>query len=262
MIQSITVTNPDATPVKWWGKIKDLQGRDHFEFDSGLTILWGPNGVGKSSILRALARFGHCEQGGVSKITLDSIHHFRGGKTLEPVANDGMTIVCDGQPMFYFDASATVGIRGNAFDDAFFMEGVMSMMQKRLSSGQQTNANVGGILRKALEDFEVDLSPLEALKKRSEDLYQAASRGFLGSIEKGRKTLLLDEPERSLDIPSQAHAWDLFAHQNKFQIIVSTHCPFALWIEGAMYIDLRPGYLDTCRKKFRELMEKAPPSDP
>lgn len=74
-----------------------------------------------------------------------------------------------------------------------------------------------------------------------------------GSIPQGQRTIILDEPETGLSLPFQAGFWRNVMASKKaagFQIIVATHSPFALNIEGANYIETSPGYLDTCRTLF------------
>lgn len=139
------------------------------------------------------------------------------------------------------------------------------MSTTRRSSGEQIHINIGRIFQKAVEmkDSDVDKHYLELLKERKDALASCASQGMeKTSDERGRRTILLDEPARSLDIPSQRQAWGLFAQQTRFQLIIATHNPFALWIKGAKYIDLKPGYLEECREAVKGLMEEPSPSAP
>ena len=70
----------------------------------------------------------------------------------------------------------------------------------------------------------------------------------------GPLTVLLDEPDLHLDIPSQANLWkQLVDLAKREQVIVTSHSVFAVAVPGAAYIDLVPGYLAECRKSVEGL---------
>jgi len=69
----------------------------------------------------------------------------------------------------------------------------------------------------------------------------AASPG----VEQGPLTILMDEPERSLDLPAQVLFWRFVrAFSDRCQFIVASHSFYALAIPEAHYIELTPGYLN------------------
>lgn len=65
----------------------------------------------------------------------------------------------------------------------------------------------------------------------------------------GPKTFILDEPESGYSLPWQARLWEILSNidPERHQVIVATHCPFALCIPGANYIEITPGYLLECQ---------------
>ena len=80
----------------------------------------------------------------------------------------------------------------------------------------------------------------------------------------GPKTLIFDEPESGFSLPWQANLWgNIFAEidPEQFQVIVVTHCPFALDIPGAHYIEMTPGYLAECLTATRTLMNRLSPKE-
>ncbi|MHC4406953.1 MAG: AAA family ATPase, partial [Planctomycetota bacterium] len=131
MIKTLHITDPNNTPVKWWADVEGLQGIDRFDFTPGINILWGPNGIGKSTIILALARLTHCEQGGRSVVTSTSIRQLeRGWGAREDFRKkeltSGMHIDFDGQPVVYRNPHNNVGLIGGmaGFDDDFYNEGL------------------------------------------------------------------------------------------------------------------------------------------
>lgn len=75
--------------------------------------------------------------------------------------------------------------------------------------------------------------------------YDTAEHFLAGNIPSGPLTVLLDEPERSFDLPSQVAVWRFIrAYSHKIQFIVASHSFYALDLPEAHYIELVPGYLD------------------
>lgn len=252
MIRKLSIVDVNATPISWWPNVNALRNFREITFEpERVNVLWGPNGIGKSTIVLALARLTHCEQGGVPKVTKQSIGHFVDhlGKV-----NSGLRLSADGQPTFHYDPNARVGLIGNgvAFDPDFFSEGVLQTMST-MSSGQQTKRNTARILDHAVTTTGIDSTLL--CKVTDDALRDVLANGLSNTTgETGRPTLLLDEPGRSIDLPNQVAMWQSLMRQTRFQLIVATHSPFALEIEGAKYLDLQPGYLEECRYVFQRFV--------
>ncbi len=71
-----------------------------------------------------------------------------------------------------------------------------------------------------------------------------------------RPTLLLDEPSRSLDIPTEALFWGntpVNCEKKDFQCIAATHSPFALLLKNVHYIETKPGYIEHCVHYLKHL---------
>jgi len=68
-------------------------------------------------------------------------------------------------------------------------------------------------------------------------------------IEKGQRTLLLDEPERALDILAQVNTWGLLrAYADTYQLFVASNSLVAIDIPEANYIEIaNDGYLEKAR---------------
>jgi predicted ATPase len=258
MIYSLKVTDPDRLPTPWWSKTESLCKIDTFEFGAGVNILWGRNAQGKSTILQLLAQWFHCYQGGRSLVTDSSlrasIKQINKGKGY--VSLDGAEIKHDGKPVAYFNPEKVVGVCGSELDDDFIDEGIRSVFLKG-SSGQHT---IEGMIT-AVKSPEGDTIPWTMKKEAVNDLWA----GWIAGVEamlapnapSGPRTILLDEPDRSLDLDNAAEVWrQLPRGRTPRQLIVATHSPFALNIAGAKYIELTPGYLDKCRELLR-IGEKA-----
>jgi ABC-type cobalamin/Fe3+-siderophores transport system ATPase subunit len=64
--------------------------------------------------------------------------------------------------------------------------------------------------------------------------------------EKGPITILLDEPDRSIDLQYQYGLWSAIRkYSNKIQFIIASHNLFAFDIPNANYIEMSKGYVET-----------------
>jgi DNA polymerase III delta prime subunit len=251
MIKELEISNIEGTPVKWLSKTKAFKDNNKWKFTPGLNILWGPNGSGKSTLLLLLARMFHCEQGcDEQKITSYSMSHLldRFAKTS---SYDSVKVEHDGSPVVYLDSGVTKGqIFPGTFDDDFFRESVSSYMSKG-SSGEMTSLKLGNILKCIIGNKfkEADLrGPYGDEKSIIEGF-------FKGTFEKDRPTVLMDEPDRSLDITSQFLLWKfVMRNKHKAQFIIAAHNLLACDFEDANYITFGDSeYLQDCRMVKRNM---------
>jgi len=277
VISELRVVDKDKTCIKWWTKVEAFKRRTVFKFKPGLNILWAPNGHGKTTLLLAIARMLHAEQGRNTTITQQSLtelfgfgmRSFRRGSdkmTHEELAEEefksGLLPVHDGQSVMYFDPGHAVGLSrgGAAFDEDFFMEGVGSLAS-RGSAGETTLQRMNGIFAVFLGKAPWPDIKYTMERRGVNDLWgtriDVVAEFLKGTIPKGQPTILLDEPDRSLDIPYQFGIWRALPRDSKnFQIIVATHSLFALNIPGAHYIDMKKGYLKQCRDVMKASRKK------
>lgn len=257
MIHSFDIIDPTNTPVPWWVKVEALSKPRTFEFKPGLNILWGRNGSGKSTIIKCLTRLFHCGQSGNPVMTQESVRDL-----FEPWSNFGprkddihklgeaVKLAHDNQGVRFFDPSNTVGLIGGgaAFDWDFGTEGIQNTMFKG-SSGQTTMFRFDKLLGSLMKQEPAPKVEYRAKSSEVNDHWGARykiAESFLkgGTAEKGQATVLLDEPERSFDINYQVALWRMLRSISLHtQVIVASHCLFALRIPEANYIEMSPEYL-------------------
>jgi energy-coupling factor transporter ATP-binding protein EcfA2 len=254
MISELRIADPKNTCIKWWDKVKWLEGQKSIEFKPGLNILWGPNGSGKTTIIRAIARMLHAEQGGSTHVTQSSMGEVFDGSSRAGLGyRDGAMPIHDGQVVMHFDPSHAVGMMGGAFDDDFFTMGVMNTVFKG-SAGQTTLQRFDAILTAVIKGTWPEIQwkhPFKPVKGKTQpkDTWDARCWAVASTLEGtlpagGPKTILLDEPDRSLDLSYQWGLWDRLAQEaGNVQIIAASHSLLALKIPGAHYIETMPGYL-------------------
>lgn len=244
MISEIDFSDLPKSKVFAYAKELDFfKTHTKVEFEPGLNILFGPNGCGKSTILRMAALTLAAEQGGVSTITstwLSDIFDFGGECKL-----DGIQVSHDGQPLMYGNPRNAVGLFGGgaAFDDDFFSEGLANI-QSKASTGLTTMNRLNRMLAVALGKAPFPAKVDERVNGSTR--HKAAMALLKASIPVGQQTLIFDEPESGLGIPVQGNLFGVLhkaAKENGFQLIVATHSAFALGLPGCNYIEMSPGYI-------------------
>jgi predicted ATPase len=246
MISKVVFSNLNDTPISYIKNVEAISSLKEINFSPGLNIIFGKNGSGKSTIIALLAKMLHCLQGGVSKITQRSISDVF---SLFEKMYSGVDILHDGQCVYHYNPSVNVGCIGGSFDDDFFEEGLNSMFIKG-SSGQLAIHEIGKIFSQSKKSENKPVFSMQKDKvnsswsKRIEQI-----EDFLKpKIEKSKVTYLLDEPDRSMDIPTQKKFWELMGSMSRYQVIIATHSVFSLNVKDANYVELSPGYLEECRK--------------
>ncbi len=219
-------------------------------FQPGLNVLFGPNGCGKSTILRMAALALAAEQGGVSTVTSDwlrKLYDFDGSERLK-----GITVLHDGQPLLYGNPRNAVGLVGGSagFDDDFMQEGLANIMSKAstgITTMQRLHRMVAVSQKDAPFPAQIDDRVSRGGTGSKDQRLVAALMQLKGRLPPGQKTLIFDEPESGLAIPAQGKLFNMLykaACEHDFQIIVATHSTFSLCLPGTNYIEMAPNYLE------------------
>jgi predicted ATPase len=227
-----------------------FKSRKNLEFKPGLNILFGPNGCGKSTVLKMLGGTMFATQGGFSAITETALRDISKGFGT-PKDSFGLKVLHDGQPVVFADTRNQVGMRGGQFDDDFFQQGLIAAMGSRKSHGQITASRLTHALsilagETAFPAEVQDKFGAAGLNRHWLQLRELAYARMKANIDKGQPSMLLDEPEANFSLFWQEAVWNLLAKvpaRNDLQVVVASHSIFALGIEGANYIEFEDGYL-------------------
>ena len=252
MISDIDFSNiKDSDNFKYAVELDFFKKNTQMQFKPGLNIIYAPNGTGKSTLLKIMAQFTACEQGGVSTITNSWVQDVSGYRDSKM---KGLAVKHDGQAVMYTNPRQAVGLFGGsaAFDDDFFSEGIAETQLKQ-STGLTTLYRMQRIL--GVLTGKVQAPSKIAIKGGS--LNEITKELLKASIPEGQKTILLDEPESGLAVHVQVNLWKMIEHaaiKLDLQIIVASHSPFALACK-ANYIELQPGYLNTSRSYIKQISQ-------
>lgn len=247
MIGSFTVLNGYAS------KLERL--KSPIEFQPGLNILFGENGCGKSTVLKICAAYCSIEGGGWSR------HHrpFIRGKYPEVYKEHSpgkceALVQWDGTPTLFADSTITDQTNFSYFFDEKMdspdgmsdMTDQLSIMKGHLSSGMMRILK----FKKYVDSLKNPPNILKISKewKSYNDVWTDGAKKQIEYFESlprhGPVTFMMDEPDRSLSIENQLFFWENFIPRfaDKYQMIVATHCPFALLHAGATWIEFNEKY--------------------
>ena len=242
--------------------LEALKDRTFVFAEEGLTVLFGQNGSGKSTVLGLMAAYSACAAPGWSTFSGDYMP--MGGLRNHPYperfgTNCRADVAWDGTPTYY--SIGTPGHGQAAFHDALERGGEdaddhIRRIFRPGSSGEEgvhwlyrleTAANNPPSLARDAKFFVSGHGFMEASKVNS--AWESQIHLFADYVatlpRTGPVTLLLDEPDARLSIPNQERLWNLYLPRISHgrQVIVASHSPFALKAPR-----IEPDYSERCLK--------------
>ncbi len=248
-----------------------------FEFQPGLNILFGPNGCGKSTILQILGAYASIADhtaGWTSYQNPSALKRISdNGQAKLPEAYNRLSpgqcsakVVWDGSPTFQYDAGKSAAGYGSSLPDepkdspdgiTTFEESI-SLTMGHLSSGTRLIYKLKKIREMLANPPDLTNIPRKNTNSVWHDNW-ISQRDYWNSLPRnGGVTILMDEPDRSFALDNQIGFWSGWVPKlaEKYQIIIATHCPFAIMRDiGANIIDMKEGYYEESQNAIRAYLE-------
>lgn len=248
MIKSIQFTNGYPLNIEW-------VGNKQFNFKPGINVLFGPNGCGKSTILKTLKAYCGITGGGWTffsdPMQLASNSFPFGYIGLTP-SRCSAIVDWDGTPTFFNDGDIKVNDTFFYMNERHSDDGITSqaeqldLLAEKPSSGQYRIKMVNKVFNNIRNIPGISENDIPANYKHADCLKELQYWNSLSRI--GPQTILLDEPERALSLALQKKLFEEILPQfSDMQIILATHSLFSLKMKDVNYIEFEPGYIEECR---------------
>lgn len=264
---------------------KILVGKEFKFADNKINILFGRNGTGKSTILRAIAGNAMCEDGFSSvyePIQMGGFwdEEFDAGKKAQSLMKNTAEVKWSGNPIYFDNFSETLrkqhgsfgDLQGSVLSDIVDEALFLTEIQGKVSGGEMAKYiynKICAYLKEEISMEDIILPRIQQMTGRN-DVWDACAneqlkrfKQFPDYSKKCPVTLLFDEVDKSMDIESVAKLYTVvlpkLIHDYRCQIITVSHNPIVL--SKAIYgnkedyniISMELNYTDEAVKLLRKI---------
>lgn len=243
--------------------------KKEIQFKPGLNILFGPNGCGKSSTIKIAGAYCSIKTAGWTDFQdpfCVKTNNYRDTfKTISPGKCEA-EVEWDGTPTLLADTSASDITQYSYFYDSLkdSPDGMTSMTDQL--TVMKIKPSTGMLRFQQLKKYDSalneppDLTKLPERAKNYNNVWLDAYRKFIDYVKPLNKTgiitFMMDEPDRSLSIEAQYAFWTNYIpkllKKYNVQLIVATHCMFALSHTNANWIEFEPNGVEKCFNIFKK----------
>ena len=263
MIRSLKITDYRKLPLgeenikntEWLHKINGKK----ISFGDDVTFLCGPNGSGKTTLLTMMGNYFHCSEGGIPRVTHESISKIveynvladlLDGDDVEPKqkakVKDGCKFDCDGSPVFFVSGSLHATNNEN-----FGFEHLVKKVNAG-SAGEENMRDFQYLTDNARKIKEVDVSGIDGMNDLWQELAKLSMFAYgSGKKQKVKPTIILDEVESNLDALNQFFFFKILFEQLSqwMQVIFTSHSVLAFLQahqeKNVKVIETEKGYFDS-----------------
>ena len=241
MIHSVKIKGNSLLSKHW--------GNREFVFTEGINIIFGENGCGKSILIDTISKYVGIDKRGWS-IGLDPsritginykfksyINLIEANSKLGLIDINWDGVACYKSETQRDPMSMLSNIMQGGEKEEVSINEAMNLKKNKLSSGQGVVYFLGKLINLKIPDIS------KPINDKKNDVWAKLGSYFSDYVSTlprdGKPTLILDEPDKSLDFGSQYTMWTQAINKLSeiYQIIVVTHSPFALLRDDCNIID-------------------------
>lgn len=271
MITKVEIVDNNNTPLSYISNLKAFKNGTSFDFKSGINIIIGKNGCGKSSLIKLLSLFLLCDDSSYSKIKNDTLFSYslfkeNFGKDTD-VLLDGIKIKSDYCGVVYNYITHKDISENNILSDIGNFSNYVDNVSS--STGESMVNSLNYLFNTAFSNRNIQFPIQELINKNKivNEYWQKRIRNLLNyykenSIKVTEKsfeyTFLLDEPDRNLDITNIEQLFTILSYKKPMtQLICVIHNPILIYklskLDYVNFIELTAGYLNDIKNVFKTL---------
>lgn len=255
-------------------------GKKKFEFKKGINLLYGPNGCGKSTIIKTIKGYCAIKVGGWTHPSVPSeigIGRLNGSdyphaySTYTP-ANCKALVVWDGLPSFFNDGDVKIHeleyffkfkTAGDGITDENDIEKILT---EKPSAGQYRLLKINkvlNLLKAGAPDYNIE--DFKGYENKDDNYYanrefkfwNYINRLYTANHDDSCNTVLLDEPERSLSHAKQKEFFlEILPRELKdYQVIIATHSLYSIFTPDANIIEMEDGYIEDFKIAINDIVK-------
>ncbi len=270
MITKVAVNDNTRTPLSYLSKLDAFKNGREYEFKPGINIVIGRNGCGKSTLLNLIALYTLCYKKNMTKLpddVIEMLEYFEDFGDDDEKLKDGVDIMSDYCGVVYNYITQSDITKNNALSSVANLS--LYMSNNHASTGESMINSLGHLLDLLFKNKDVQF-PIDKIRERAKhcnDLWQARFNNMLAYYKRNQVktneedfefTLLLDEPDRNLDIVNIDNIYPVLSYRRKkTQVIAVVHNPILIYklskLDYVNFVELTDGYLNDIKNVFKKL---------
>jgi energy-coupling factor transporter ATP-binding protein EcfA2 len=272
MIQSVIIKDRKDCPISYLKDIKRFKNGTKFEFKPGINIIVGPNGCGKTTLMKLIERYMLVDRDKMNYNKTKELSRWEKGQLTQTQMYKGIDV--------YADYLTTV-FRYCNWNELEHDQRCLSSFElfqytfnvKHASTGEGIVLNLENLFERMFsQDANLDF-PVNEIKSEAEYYSKNFSENniftqYIDYVKEHKVdfgndneyTVLIDEPDRNLDIFNINQIFEILnTRKEKTQLIAVIHNPILIYKlyknKDINFIEMKKGYIKSVIEEIDKLLK-------